>query len=103
MAFDPDMTYWQSLKIVAKGIIQWPLSRHDLRELREALETAAKVIGGAILRITVLLLWPISAPLLTLAVQYDRKLTARRIAEARARTELMWSLVNKEEEVNNDN
>lgn len=32
--FDPNMTYWQSLKIVTRGLIQWPLREYSDGELK---------------------------------------------------------------------
>ena len=77
--FDANMTYWQSLRIVAKGLIQWPLHRHEVRQIGEAIKEAATYTAIPLMRLIALILLPISAPIFTLLVQMDRK----KIAAAR--------------------
>lgn len=81
--FDQDMTYWQSMKIVARGLIQWPMTRAEAIEICEYVGNAALGLGGALLRLVVLILCPISVPLLTWAVQIERRKTTERMAARR--------------------
>lgn len=84
MSFDPNMTYWQSLRIVARGLIQWPLNRYEIKQIAEALKDAAVYLGAPLARLLALILLPISAPLFALLVQMDRRKTAEKIAERKA-------------------
>lgn len=83
--FDPDMTYWQSLRIVARGLIQWPIYKCEMRWAADAVKEAAGYITLPFARLFALILLPISAPLLAWLVQVDRRRRAKAKSEARER------------------
>lgn len=88
--FDPNVTYWQSLRIVARGLIQWPLNRYEARQIAAAIKDAAVYSIIPFARVIALILLPFSAPLCAWLVQRDRKKTAARIGEAKAAAEQIW-------------
>jgi hypothetical protein len=75
--FDPNMTYWQSLKIIARGLIQWPLREDDLDDLYDSARKTYWCFVRGILRLTLLLTLPISAPIIALFVHLYRKKITR--------------------------
>jgi hypothetical protein len=79
--FNKDMTYLQSLRIVAKGLIQWPLRLHEITDMWESFKTSFLYFVAPFVRIITLILLPISAPIFALIVQRERK----RIADSRQR------------------
>jgi hypothetical protein len=81
MNFDPDMTYWQSLRIVARGLIQNPIREGELEEFVEGLKNVLYYGLSPVARLVAMLFLPIAAPLLTLIVQVERRKTAERIAK----------------------
>lgn len=98
MSFDPNMTYWQSLRIVARGLIQSPFREGDLRYLRaqvaeigECMLVIGSTVGGWFVRLAATILMPISAPILTCLVQVERRKTAKQHEEARRRADEHWN------------
>lgn len=83
MSFDPDMTYWQTFRIILKGLVRWPLDKHEVGQMFEYAYYTGVIILTGFIRIIALLLLPISAPLFTLLVQAERKKRAERIAKAK--------------------
>lgn len=97
MSFDPNMTYWQSLRIVARGLVQSPFRKGDLRylktqvgEISECLLAIGATVGGWILRITATIVLPISAPLLTWLVQVERRKAKAAKQAAKERAHRIW-------------
>lgn len=84
--FDADMTYWQSLKIVAVGLIQWPFRMDDWTNIWTAFKDLLYygVIGPGI-RLILLLTLPISAPIFAFIVQAECRKEAQYRQEARDR------------------
>ena len=77
MTFDANMTYWQSLKIVTRGLIQWPMCRSEIEEFIDALTDTLYYLSLPLIRVLALLTLPISALLLTFAVQAERQQKAK--------------------------
>jgi hypothetical protein len=71
--FDPNTTYWQSLKIVARGLIQWPLRSDEIDEVCDAVKAIGYSTVAAITRIICLLTLPISALIIALVIPLYRK------------------------------
>jgi hypothetical protein len=84
--FDPDMTYWQSFKIVAREIVlRWPIDRDAVDGICEG---ACQIVDSVLViafRVLVLAFAPLSIPLLALAVQADRRKTAKQMEMAKRR------------------
>lgn len=76
MSFDPNMTYWQSLRIVARGLIQNPTRKYEREGFKSGLMDVLYYGSAPIARLAVMLLLPISAPLFAWLVQIDRRKTA---------------------------
>jgi hypothetical protein len=84
MALAPHMTYLQSLKVVARGLVQWPITLVEIRCIAVDATIIAKRLATSAFRLICLLTLPISAPLLTLLVQRIRKDQAAAVARAKA-------------------
>lgn len=81
LSFDSEMTYWQTLRIVARGLIQWPVGHDDLTALWEGIKDVLYYGLAPIARLLALITLPISAPIFAWIVQIERKKTAKRIAD----------------------
>lgn len=97
MRFDPDKTYWQSLKIVARALIRWPVRYEEWSDFFNGAKEILCFFAGAIYRITALILLPISAPLITLLVQAER----RRIVKVKEEA-MMQAVAHYEKLIRND-
>lgn len=67
------MTYWQSLKSVARGLLRWPLPLEDAEAICDNVKDLSWNIMIVTLRFIILLTLPISAPIMTLIVHLYRK------------------------------
>lgn len=83
MSFDPNMTYWQSLRIVARGLIQNPIREGEFEEFKEGLKNVLYYGTAPFARLVAMFLLPISAPFFTWVVQVERRKIAAEKEAAR--------------------
>lgn len=77
--FDSEMTYLQSLRIVARSLIQWPFRDGEWELFIDGVKDALYYGLSPVVRIIALILLPISAPLFAWLAQINR----RRMAAAK--------------------
>lgn len=84
---DQKMSYFDTLKATIRGLIQWPITMDEILSLRDAIVEIAWCLLIPAFRLAALILLPISAPLISVAVQYVRRSQSRR-AEARRKSQV---------------
>lgn len=72
-SFNPDISNLQALKIVTKGLIQWPISKRELLHLMDDIGSVLFHILIPIIILIALITLPISVPIFTFLVQLERK------------------------------
>lgn len=84
--FDADMKFWQVLKIVTIGLIQWPYRMGDWDDIWTAFKDFMFYgVIGPLFRLFLMMTLPISAPIFAFVVQADRRKEAQYRHEARVR------------------
>jgi hypothetical protein len=67
-----NMTYYQQLKIVIRGLIQWPAYSWELKELWEHVKEVLWIIFIILSRLVYLVILPISAPIIALIIHVTK-------------------------------
>lgn len=77
------LTYWQTLKVIAIGVLQWPLNGYEVGEFLKAAWEMLWILFIVVMRIVIVLTYPVSIFIVAAFIQLARiRVTKKRASVA---------------------